>query len=653
VRIGASVGVLSPFVGGDYYGSIIAGANGAAVSAGGRVIAIQTLQPGSKSADDTGVPDFRMPVAWDHLDGFLVLPGAVAGAYVAALQGAGKPVALIGHRIPDTECPVVLTDNRSGIAQAVAHLVAHGHERIAFSGHLSGTDVRERYDAYCEAMRTHDLRVDPELLFLSSDNHESGGIDVGQRMHAAGMPATALLLGTDRNAIGLLEGLKAAGYQLPRDLAVVGFDDIALACYTEPSLSSVRQSLDALGETGHEIVSDMLDGGSAAPKVSRVPTQYIPRDSCGCPHTGLRVSEPQMRRQFADNQNLHLTLNTQYDLAIELLRTHEQDPRAVTWLDRTSATGGCLGLWRGDPTGLGQSPDAFRDQSPDAFCDSAGTGRSPADLSADGIVDVVGVYPQDLPAAEVGAELPVRAFPPAGLLSLPRAGQDEIVFIVPVSGDKRDWGVLAAVGRVQDSTPPGREMMNHSGALLAVALEHDLMLRSLHEQEERLRQTALHDQLTGLPNRTLLLDRLTQAGQRATRHEKQPYAVLFIDLDGFKVVNDTYGHAAGDAVLVEVARRLTKVVRSADTAARLGGDEFVLLLEDLSGEGVPQTVVERVERALEAPMTVAGQTMRMRGSIGVAISDAGGTEPDSLLRIADQAMYLQKEMHGRSRSGRH
>lgn len=100
-----------------------------------------------------------------------------------------------------------------------------------------------------------------------------------------------------------------------------------------------------------------------------------------------------------------------------------------------------------------------------------------------GVVDVVAVYPRNLTAAEVGEKLLVRAFPPAGLLSLPRADQHEIVFIVPVSEDKRDWGVLAAVGRIQDSTPAGREMMNHSGALLAVALEHDEMLRALREQE--------------------------------------------------------------------------------------------------------------------------------------------------------------------------
>jgi diguanylate cyclase (GGDEF)-like protein len=635
VRTGASIGILSPFVGGDYYGAIIAGVNDAAVSAGGRVIAIQTLPPGSKSADDAGVPDFRVPVAWDHLDGFLVLPGAVDAAYVAAVQGAGKPLALIGHRIPETVCPVVLTDNRSGIAQAVSHLVAHGHERIAFCGYLGATDVRERYEAYCEAMVAHGLLVDPDLFFLATDNDERGGSDAAQRMVAAGMPATAVVLGTDRNAIALMEGLKASGYQLPRDLAVVGFDDIGLASYTEPSLSSVRQSLDALGEAGYAVVSAMLAGGSAPERVTRVATEFVQRDSCGCPPAGLQVSEEQWRRQFADNQNLHLTLNTQYELAIDLLRTHEQDPRALAWLDRTPATGGCLGLWHDDPTDLGQSPDAFSG--------SATAEDSTVGFPSAGVVDVVAVYPPDLAAAEVGEEILVRAFPPAGLLSLPRADQHEIVFIVPVSGDKRDWGVLAAVGRIQDSTPAGREMMNHSGALLAVALEHDAMLRALREQEERLRQTALYDQLTGLPNRTLLLDRLTQAGERAARHDDQPYAVLFIDLDGFKIVNDTYGHAAGDAVLVEVARRLTTVVRSADTAARLGGDEFVLLLEDLSADGMPQAVVERVKWALEEPMIIAGQPMRMNASIGIAVSEAGTTKAGSLLRIADQAMYREKK----------
>ena len=105
-------------------------------------------------------------------------------------------------------------------------------------------------------------------------------------MIAAGMPATAVVLGTDRNAIGLMAGFRAAGYRLPRDLAVVGFDDIGLASYTSPSLSSVRQSLNAIGEVGYGVVSAMVGGGPAPERVSRVPTEFVQRDSCGCPSVG-------------------------------------------------------------------------------------------------------------------------------------------------------------------------------------------------------------------------------------------------------------------------------------------------------------------------------------------------------------------------------
>jgi diguanylate cyclase (GGDEF)-like protein len=633
--VGASaIGVLSPFVGGDYYGAIIAGVNAGARAAGGRIIAIQTLPPGSKSADDSGVPDFRLPVAWDHVEGLLILPGAVGAAYVAAAQGAGKPVVLIGHQIPDADCPVVLTNNRSGIAQAISHLVAHGHERIAFAGHLSGTDVRERHDAYCEAMQTHGLPVEPGLLFMALDNHEHGGLDVAQRMHNAGMPATALLLGTDRNAIGLMAGLTALGHLLPRDLAVIGFDDISMASYTEPSLSTVRQSVFGLGETSYELIDRMIAGSAVSGDVVRVKSEFVQRDSCGCPPAGLQVTEQQVRRQFDDNENLHLTLNTQYELAIDLLRTHEQDPRALAWLERTPATGGCLGLWR-EHAEAGESPDSFAGGS-----DSADQARH---VATAGVIDVVGAYQPEPPVVSIGEALSITAFPPAGLLTLPVADNNEIVFVVPVSGDKRDWGVLAAIGRIQDSTPPGREMMNHSGALLAVALEHDSMLRSLHAQEERLRQTALCDQLTGLPNRTLLIDRLTQAGDRATRDLDRKHAVLFVDLDDFKAVNDTYGHAAGDEVLVEVARRITSVLRPADTAGRLGGDEFVILLDDVSAEDIPLKVVDRVRVAIAAPMSIEGQTITMQASIGVAISGSGATDAESLLHTADLAMYQKKK----------
>jgi len=185
-------------------------------------------------------------------------------------------------------------------------------------------------------------------------------------------------------------------------------------------------------------------------------------------------------------------------------------------------------------------------------------------------------------------------------------------------------------------------MMNHSGALLGVALDHNTMLRSLMEQEERLRQAALYDQLTGLPNRTLLFDRLNQAGHRAARHAGHFFALLFLDLDGFKAVNDTLGHAAGDQLLKVVAHRLTEAIRQSDTAARLGGDEFVVLLDGIEMPEGPQPVIDRIEQSFLEPIELDGEPVMVGTSIGLALSTDGYADTEELLRHADAAMYEAK-----------
>jgi diguanylate cyclase (GGDEF)-like protein len=610
-------GVLSPFVGGDYYGAIIAGVNQAAAAQGDQIIAIQTLDPGSHSADHSGVPDFHRPVAWGFLNGLILLPGAVDAEYVRAAALAGKPMVLVGHDLPDQDCAAVLADNRSGVREAVTHLVQHGHSRIVFAGNLASFDQRERFQGYREALIAHGITPPEDLVFEALDSHESGGKDVAERLIRAGLPATAMVMGTDRNAIGLIQQLTAAGYELPRELAVVGFDDIADTRYIRPSLSTVRQPLDQLGAAAYHLVRDQAADLLAPPQLRQVPTLFIQRDSCGCPSDGLRMSEAQLREQFAEVAYLQMTLNIQYELGIELLGTHEREPRALAWLGRTPALGGCLGLW---PDQLG-SPYADSDQQ----------------ITITGGFQAGGTAP-----VIVGSELPVSEFPPPQLFPLADGLAGDIVFVVPVRDKTHDWGLLAAVGRIQDSTPPGREMMNHSGALLAAALDHDAMLRSLHEQEEQLRNAALHDHLTGLPNRALLANRLSQAGHRALRQPDHRFAVLLLDLDGFKAVNDTLGHAAGDQLLIHVAERLTAVLRPSDTAARLGGDEFVVLLDGAVLPDGPEIVADRIRAAVNEPLLIDGQQIQVSTSIGVAFSTEGSFDPDELLREADAAMYQAK-----------
>jgi diguanylate cyclase (GGDEF)-like protein len=158
--------------------------------------------------------------------------------------------------------------------------------------------------------------------------------------------------------------------------------------------------------------------------------------------------------------------------------------------------------------------------------------------------------------------------------------------------------------------------------------------------EDQLRHQAFHDSLTGLANRALFANRVEHALIRCARRQ-EPAAVLFLDLDDFKTVNDTLGHAEGDALLGAVAERLRSCLRAGDTAARLGGDEFAVLLDELGGEDEAVGVAERILEALRSAFSLQGREIAMSASIGIA-SSCGEVGADVLLRDADVAMYMAK-----------
>jgi diguanylate cyclase (GGDEF)-like protein/PAS domain S-box-containing protein len=177
-----------------------------------------------------------------------------------------------------------------------------------------------------------------------------------------------------------------------------------------------------------------------------------------------------------------------------------------------------------------------------------------------------------------------------------------------------------------------------TGAIFLFAI--DITSRRL--MEEQLRHDALHDALTGLPNRLLFLERLAHAILRARRRDRYLFAVLFLDLDRFKVVNDSLGHHVGDELLVVVAKRLQACLRPEDSVARLGGDEFAILLEDVSDVSDATRVAERIHSELSWPVNLSGFDVFTSASIGIALSSTTYDRPEFLLRNADMAMYRAK-----------
>lgn len=216
---------------------------------------------------------------------------------------------------------------------------------------------------------------------------------------------------------------------------------------------------------------------------------------------------------------------------------------------------------------------------------------------------------------------------------------------LPVVREKGVWrGELAMVQPQSGSEMPvSQVLIGHRGPTGKVdsisSISRDITERLA--MEEQLTRLALHDSLTGLPNRRLFFDRLDVALARAQR-SGTPIGVLFIDVDGFKSINDTLGHEAGDAVLVEVARRIVACLRPSDTVCRLGGDEFAVLCEHVGDEPGALALAQRLGRRVAEPMARDDGEVVATVSVGVVVATSAPEGPDQLLRNADSAMYAAK-----------
>jgi diguanylate cyclase (GGDEF)-like protein/PAS domain S-box-containing protein len=263
----------------------------------------------------------------------------------------------------------------------------------------------------------------------------------------------------------------------------------------------------------------------------------------------------------------------------------------------------------------------------------------------------------------------------------------QIRFLSPSLGSALGWGPsgMPAPGalafglvHMEDRdrlTEVLRESMNGSGSVSTqVRLAHadgtyktfDCVVRDLRDDERvggflvqgwdvndrefAYQQAALYDVLTGLPNRVLFMDRLTRALRAQQRHTGHT-GVIYLDLDGFKHVNDQHGHEAGDVVLQEIARRLADSVRPGDTAARLSGDEFVVLCEQLADAKTGYQVASRITQALAPPMEVNGTTVSVGCSAGLALARDPLVSPQRLLALADSDMYESKRRARRAARG--
>jgi DNA-binding LacI/PurR family transcriptional regulator/anti-anti-sigma regulatory factor len=264
-----AIGVLAPQLSGDYFGTLLMGIHAVTRRHDPRLIAVQA------SPQDL----VRTQLALDQVDGWIVVNDADGADLLAK---TGVPIVTIGAQAPGLDRPAVFPDNFAGMRAAVSHLADHGHRRIAFIGNLGHNDIKQRYAGYQAALADHGIPGDPALVFAVADNSEQSGAQAIRHLLGIEQPCTAVAVATDENALGVLSEAQSAGYRVPEDLAVVGFDDIILAHSATPPLTTVRLPLRALGGAAAELLLAQIAGQAVPGGENYVATALIPRRSCGC-----------------------------------------------------------------------------------------------------------------------------------------------------------------------------------------------------------------------------------------------------------------------------------------------------------------------------------------------------------------------------------
>jgi diguanylate cyclase (GGDEF)-like protein/PAS domain S-box-containing protein len=735
---GYRIGVIASHLDGEYYGRLLTSIHRIVREKDCQLIAIQV-------ADDyLGIRSLVDPVSFDIIDAWILILPSSSPEFLEQLFKSGKPIVCVGFQSPVDEACSVLIQNRTGMKEAVLHLIDHGHRKIAYIGHMEQYDLQERYAGYCEALKDRGIPLDEKLVFCAADNLLDAGAEAARRLMESGVSFTAVAAGTDLTAFAVIDTLREYGRNTPDDVAVVGFDDSHNADTYQPPLTTVRQSFEALAHEVCRTILDSLHDGRHNPlKEKFVPVQLIPRQSCGCKDV-LVLSAQELRslREKLSNlrSSIHRVTINSTEMTGGLIKATEENSVHISDLFWNKYHWGCLALWetdeygnrqlavrqtfskRGDPLpaigqafGLGQFPPV------EFLPPTAGFGGEDivilhpvkTEVHDWGFMALAGPYD---PVNELVADdLSLQSFTILAvalerevLFKRNRAIADKLEIVSRTTSDgiwewdlvnnRMEWNIGAhkVMSRAVESLtedplslmalvhpadikkvekafalplPEGRritvefrirgheerdiwvfgagEVIRDSGGNPMRIIGSVADITEKKENEARIIQLAYHDALTGLPNRLLFQEGLEKALERV-RRKPGKLAVFMIDLDRFKLVNDTLGHQAGDKLLRQVADRLREVVGDKGTIARLGGDEFIVLLPRLREEEEATELAAMLLRNLNHPFALEEQEIYVAASIGTSLYPDHGTDADTLIKYADLAMYHAKDNGGNS-----
>lgn len=733
-----NIGILSPLLDGFYYGNLHYALHRYAQTRDVRLITV-------RMAEDL---QHGLLLAREQVDGWIVLRRGISDADLHKLMETGKPVVLIGR--DSAACPTVRIAERDGTYQATRHLIRHGHRRIAFIGDIEHRAMKERFAGYLDALREAEIPYEPELTIRPDLDHYEGGVEAAERIFALNFPCTAAVAATDAMAFGFIGRLREMGYRLPENMAVVGFDDVGPAATHDPSLTTVAQPYEAICKAAIDLMLKKLAGAeteTAPPAV--LPVKLVVRQSCGCGVAGQNADSAGAAEQADVNikalNYLEQVIKNNVEFGKLLFQSTSEGMEGLGRLLPPGVRWGLLALWEDL---VPDQPEACRLRITHCFHrEKAARMPEPMICSA-------------------------ASFPPMQDLSEPFVLEErEMLALIPVRSENRDWGIMVLAGEYDITRTYGNsDAMTHFFNMIAFSMEREQLfeelrmreanaraiaerlelvsrattdgiwewdlvtnqmayndsfrtmlgweegrtatiqdfVRHIHpedreqvlvalydhweakdrfqaefrlipaegemlwvffsgscircsggppvriigsvrditlkkEYERRIQFLAFHDALTGLPNRLFFTESFAKALQHAADHHHK-LALIMIDLDNFKMINDTYGHRIGDQLLQYVANQIKGALQLEHVAARLGGDEFVILLPYIDSDQEAIDASKAVLEALSEPFVLEhlGEEIIISGSIGISISPRDGADAKTLLDRTDSAMYVAK-----------
>jgi diguanylate cyclase (GGDEF)-like protein len=689
------------------------------VAISGGMLGVELQHPKGFVFDAVGPHNVDALLICAHTIGHHVTPAQIA-AFVQ--RYAPLPRVCLGVEVPGLSS--LLIDNEVGMYTAVKHLIeAHDRRKIAMiAGPAGNPEAQARYRGFARALAEQGMHVDSRRVGFGNFTRPSGGLVVAELFDRRGLGAgevDAIVCANDVMALGALDELDRRGIRVPRDLSLVGFDDLDFARYARVPLTTVRQPVTEQVRYAVRTLAGALHGTALLERAITFETEFVRRRSCGCntrsrelvlswplPGETQDFASALRGRQDSVLANLRQAAHSGFDFVPEdwerrlfaafLEQVAESEaPAFVNCVEDI-----CYALLRRDSS-VGTAHDVLLVLRRDALAcvhDPATRGRI-YDLIQEGLLvasDMAAIA-QAQQRGELLALMGTVAEATAAMLAAPsldalgeaaaehlprlgiRAGavalftepnrvseQSEATLVFSDKG-RYDKPVrfatrqLAPAGFLEGRSvvlvplgfrgerlgmaslefgAPDTMLYEELRLVLSSAVTGALLTRAVDQARREVEKLAITDPLTGLYNRRFLSERIRDEFVRMRRHPRS-LSLALVDLDGFKQVNDRFGHEAGDRVLVTVAQRLRTGLREIDIVARFGGDEFVVLLPETSATQACM-VSGRILQAL------SGQPIDEHGIVsatfGVATTDDEGSQidQDKLLRRADHALLCGK-----------